>query len=566
MHRLSELGATSYAPGHIVAGDERGWLTWADLMTDVTQLRAALSAAGGERWALYHSDSYLFTVGLIALLAEGLEVFLPAENHQGMIEALGEEDARLAGEFGGAERVELLRADAANNVEDFRLSGSVVVYTSGSTGKPKPIPKSLHQFDEELAALEGNWGEALSGALIGGTVSHQHIYGLLFVVLWPLCAGRRSWRRPFVDPSIMAATLAAEGPNAWIMSPAHLHRLDAALPWARAQGSTALVFSSGGPLEQRAAAAVHAGLGQWPIEVLGSSETGGIAWRHQTALGEPWQPLPGVEVRLAGEDLAVRSPWLADDDWYATADRAVLEPDGRFTLGVRSDRIVKVEGKRVSLPEVESALMAHEHVADCSVVLLQRRRQVLGALLELTPIGEERLAELGHHHFTRELRRFLVNRLAAAAVPRIWRTTASMPRNSQGKLRQKDVLSRFAAGMLPRVRNREYLAGGGRRLQLHVPSDSPYFEGHFREAAILPGVVQLRWVEQLARAELGLRGEFSGMRGVKFTAVTFPEEQLVLELSLNADLGELSFSFDSPRGRHSEGTLLYHRQGPAEPG
>ena len=56
------------------------------------------------------------------------------------------------------------------------------------------------------------------------------------------------------------------------------------------------------------------------------------------------------------------------------------------------------------------------------------------------------------------------------------------------------------------------------------------------------------------------------MRGVKFTAVTFPEEQLVLELRLNADLGELSFSFDSPRGRHSEGTLLYHRQGPAEPG
>ena len=35
---------------------------------------------------------------------------------------------------------------------------------------------------------------------------------------------------------------------------------------------------------------------------------------------------------------------------------------------------------------------------------------------------------------------------------------------SQGKLRQKDVLSRFAAGMLPPVINREELPGGGRRL------------------------------------------------------------------------------------------------------
>ncbi len=566
MLRLTDLAATSFAPEHIVAGDERGWLTWADLLADVAYLRGVLRAAGRERWALYHGDSYLFTAGLLALLAEGLPVYLPAENHQGMVDALGAEGAALAGEFGGAEQVALARAPGAQRAEDLRLTGSVVVYTSGSTGRPKPIPKSLRQLDAELTALEENWGETLAGALVGGTVSHQHIYGLLFIVLWPLVAGRRSWRRPFVDPGIMAATLAAEGRNAWVMSPAHLHRLDGALPWARARAATVLVFSSGGPLEQRAAEAVNEGLGQYPVEVLGSSETGGIAWRRQAVLGEPWQPLPGLEVRAVGGELAVHSPWLPDDDWYVTADRAVLQDDGRFVLGVRSDRIVKVEGKRVSLPEVEAALASHEYVADCSVVVLQRRRQVLGALLELSAVGREQFDALGHHRFSRELRSFLVNRLAAAAVPRVWRFVDALPRNSQGKLRQKDVTSRFAAGSLPPVRNRQEIAGGGRRLQLHVPADSPYFEGHFRAAPILPGVVQLRWAEQLARAELGLAGEFAGMRGVKFTAVTFPEEQLVLELHWDAVSGELRFAYESPRGRHSEGTLLYHRRVPAESG
>ncbi|NND68205.1 MAG: AMP-binding protein [Halioglobus sp.] len=566
MHRLAELDAASFTPGHVVAGDERGWLNWGDLVADVSSLRARFRAAGCARWALYHGDSYLFTAGLLALLAEGLEVFLPAENHRGMVDALNAQGAALAGEFGGAERVVLSRAANGQAVEEFALSGSVVVFTSGSTGNAKPIAKSLRQFDAELAALEQSWGAALAGALIGGTVSHQHIYGLLFIVLWPLCAGRRVWRRPFVDPSIMAATLAAEGANAWVMSPAHLHRLDAALPWAQARGATALVFSSGGPLEQRAAAAVFERLGKYPIEVLGSSETGGIAWRHQTVLGEPWQPLPGLEVRLEGEELAVRSAWQEDDGWYLTADRATLEADGRFVLGARSDRIVKVEGKRVALPEVESALLQHDYVADCSVVVLQRRRQVLGALLELSAEGTERHAALGHHHFTRELRRFLVNRLAAAAVPRVWRVIGAMPRNSQGKLRHKDVLRRFASGTLPPVTSREELGGGGRRLLLHAPTDSPYFEGHFREAPILPGVVQLRWAEQLARDELGLAGEFAGMRGVKFTAVTFPLEQLVLDLRWDAASGELRFTYESTRGRHSEGTLLYHRQVPAESG
>ena len=111
MLRLAELGAGSYAPDHVVAGDERGWQTWADLVADVSALRARFRATPSPRWALFHGDSYLFTAGLLALLAEGLEVYLPAENHRGIVDALVGEGAALAGEFGGAEQVALARAD-----------------------------------------------------------------------------------------------------------------------------------------------------------------------------------------------------------------------------------------------------------------------------------------------------------------------------------------------------------------------------------------------------------------------------------------------------------------------
>ena len=564
MRKLAALQADAFCADHIVARDAESEIGWGQFVAEVQSLRNVIDAHGATAVALYHRDSYRFCVGLFALLAAGKTVYLPAENHAAMVQSLRGEGVALAGEFADSDAIALEPSSsrgsgsAEGGQASLRLSGDIVVYTSGSTGDAKPIPKTLQQVDAELAALEQNWGEQLGDAVIAATVSHQHIYGLLFVVLWPLCAGRSFWRRPFVDPAIMAATLKAQSRGAWIMSPAHLHRLDEAMPWADVRDKTAIVFSSGGPLDQQAAQGLHDRLGQLPVEVLGSSETGGIAWRRQLRLGQPWQPLPGVDVRFEEGVLAVRSPWLADDQWFVTADQAAADDEGGFRLGVRSDRIVKVEGKRVSLPEVEMALRQSPLVEDSAVVVLQRRRQMLGALVELSSAGTAQYAEQGHHRFTRELRRFLVTRLAAAAMPRIWRIVDRLPRNAQGKVLQKQLLAYFTDAGLPRVLSRETLTPDRCRLLLHVPPDSPYFDGHFDKVSIVAGVVQLHWTELLARRYLGLQGEFHGMRSLKFKDLIFAGTQLTLEMSYCRESKELKFHYESDTGRHSEGTLVYH--------
>ena len=39
-------------------------------------------------------------------------------------------------------------------------------------------------------------------------------------------------------------------------------------------------------------------LGVAPVEVYGSSETGGVAWRQRARHGDTWQPLPGIAQRF----------------------------------------------------------------------------------------------------------------------------------------------------------------------------------------------------------------------------------------------------------------------------
>ncbi len=255
--------------------------------------------------------------------------------------------------------------------------------TSGSSGEAKLIDKSLRQLANEVEALEQLWGASLGSATVIGSVAAQHIYGLLFRVLWPLCAGRPFLRRaqPFPEDLQRASLEQAHG-FAWVASPALLKRMGDNLDWPVLR-PLRRVFSSGGALPAEAAEQLWQRLGQWPTEIYGSSETGGIAWRqgHQ-----PWQPFPGVAPSLdqAGA-LRIASPYLPAGHIEQTADAVELLADGRFFLRGRLDRIVKLEEKRIALPSLEQVLVGHEWVSDARCGVIQQGRAFLGALVALSP-------------------------------------------------------------------------------------------------------------------------------------------------------------------------------------
>ena len=557
MKTLSSLERNSFEPGHPVARNAAGPVTWEQFLADVDATRAVIGGELGAEWALFESDTYRFAVGLIALLGEGKRVYIPGENHAGLVRDLVLQRVRFLGLFPSAECSLAVASGGGAVARPLRLGGAIVVFTSGSTGDAKSIPKSLAQLDAELLAQENLWGERLAYADIMGTVSHQHLYGLLFSVLWPLCAGRCFWYRPFVDPVAMARQAAVRPRSAWVMSPAHLHRLGANMPWQSVAESLALIFSSGGALATDAALTIGRDCGQTPVEIFGSSETGGIAWRQQSAEQSSWQPLPGVEFRFTKESaLAVRSPFLPDEQWYITDDAATPAAPGGFLLGGRLDRIVKIEGKRVALAEVEQALLDRAEIGDACAIVLARKRPCVGALLVLSPQGWELHRQLGHADFTRQLRHALGDCLAAAAVPRAFRLAPVLPRNTQGKLLRKEIEQHFESETRPRVLRHES-RDNGCQLQLAVSPNCQYFEGHFPDNPILPGVVQLKWAEDMAREWLGVDGPFQGMRSVKFKKVILPGTVLTLALDYTPGNGRLDFRFSSVAGEHSQGRMQY---------
>lgn len=208
--------------------------------------------------------------------------------------------------------------------------------------------------------MESLWGEHLNGTIIQSTVSHQHIYGLLFRLLWPLCGAR-----PFAINNLEYPEQVAlyAGPSVTLISsPALLKRLS-----AEHQGlPLACIFSSGGPLANSAAVHCEALFSQLPIEVFGSTETGGIAYRQQKTATTPWRLFPTVMATLNQENcLRLCAPHINGDKWYQTADECYFHNTVSFELKGRTDRVVKIEEKRVSLVEVEKRLEQLEWSKKC---------------------------------------------------------------------------------------------------------------------------------------------------------------------------------------------------------
>ncbi|GAB1261607.1 ApeI family dehydratase [Aurantivibrio plasticivorans] len=90
-----------------------------------------------------------------------------------------------------------------------------------------------------------------------------------------------------------------------------------------------------------------------------------------------------------------------------------------------------------------------------------------------------------------------------------------------------------------------------------APKDLVYFDGHFDQAAVLPGVVQLTWAEYYGRGHFKFQGKFSHLEAIKFQNVIVPEQRVSLTLRYEAEKGKLHFRFESDSGRHSSGRFVF---------
>jgi 3-hydroxymyristoyl/3-hydroxydecanoyl-(acyl carrier protein) dehydratase len=496
---------------------------------------------------LHTASAALFVSGLLAAAARRATVFCPAHLQPEYLREIGAANGVVLTDeaVAGALRLELASETGRFDIVPGDID--LAFFTSGTTSAPKFVPKHIAQLDLEGRKLHRLW--SVRAGHVYATVSHQHIYGMLFRIFWPVISGRVSEDRPAETWETLSGKLTPA--TTLVSSPAHLTRI----PDGFDAGNPALIFSSGAPLPFDAAMAAREKFGSLPIEVLGSTETGGIAWRQQERSDALWTPFEEVGIEADADGGLVVVSAVAGDTPVATGD-LVEKVGAQIRLKGRGDRIAKIDGNRVSLPRVEEALAALPLVETAAVVDLPQRKGALGAIVELNTDGRAALKDLGAFRLSRKLREMLVGRMEPRERPKHW-LFAPVPLDRQGKRVQAVLRAKFVhhgdveLGILMAAS----VDGDCAELTLELDPQMVWFQGHFPNEPILPGIAQTHMAAMWAECLWGFRPFGANLFQVKFRRVMRPGSQIILRLARDIDRQRLGFGYEHDGIIASEGKI-----------
>ncbi len=194
------------------------------------------------------------------------------------------------------------------------------------------------------------------------------------------------------------------------------------------------------------------------IDGLGSTEMIHIFVSHRpedTRRGATGHAIPGYRATVLDDDgnpcppgvvgkLAIKGPtgcrYLADErqksyvkwGWNLTGDAYKMDADGYFYYQARTDDMIISAGYNIAGPEVESALLAHEAVAECGVVGApdEERGQIVKAFVVLKP------GYTANEVMVKALQDYVKQAIAPYKYPRAIEFRESLPRTETGKLQR----------------------------------------------------------------------------------------------------------------------------------
>jgi amino acid adenylation domain-containing protein len=366
-------------------------------------------------------------------------------------------DAELDRHDPGAESDKLIEIPTASpsNV-------AYVIYTSGSTGQPKGVVVEHRHAINFLHAMIEAWKITPSSAVLSFAaytfdVSVMDMFMPLLagakVVLAPpetlhspprLAALIRSSKVTFacLPPAVLSLLTSEEFPDLHtLLSAGEELTSDLLRAWLRNGGGTMEFYNGYGPTE----AAIGSLYMKLEPDIQLPPPIGRPKPNYQAyILDEHLNPVPvGVtgELHVGGAGVSrgylgrpeltkerfIPDPFRPGGRLYKTGDLARRRPDGTVVFAGRIDNQVKINGLRVELGEIETALLAHPEVGQAVVVVTSDQggaRQLTGYLR----------AESGATPQVADLRAHLARTLPGYMIPTYLIALDKLPLTTNGKI------------------------------------------------------------------------------------------------------------------------------------
>ena len=141
-----------------------------------------------------------------------------------------------------------------------------------------------------------------------------------------------------------------------------------------------------------------------------------------------------------GDHARFEKTYFADyKNYYFTGDGARRDADGYYWITGRVDDVINVSGHRMGTAEVESALVAHEKVAEAAVVGYPHEIKGQGIYAYVTLMGGETATE----ELRKELELWVRSEIGPIAKPDLIQWAPGLPKTRSGKIMRR-ILRKIA--------------------------------------------------------------------------------------------------------------------------
>ena len=359
-----------------------------------------------------------------------------------------------------------------------------ILYTSGSTGQPKGVVHTTGGYLVYTSMTHHYVFDYHEGDVFWCTADVGWVTGHSYIVYGPLANGATTVMFEGVpnypDASRHWQVCDKHGVNIYYTAPTAIRALmrEGDAPVAKtSRASIRLLGTVGEPINPEAWLWYHnvVGGGRCPIvDTWWQTETGGILITPlpgATALkpGSATLPFFGVEPAIVDHEGTLQEGASAGnlcmlDSWpgqmrtlygdherffetyfsqypgkYFTGDGCRRDEDGYYWITGRVDDVINVSGHRMGTAEVESALVAHEKVAEAAVVGYPHDIKGQGIYAYVTlNLGEDPTDEL-----RQELVQWVRKEIGPIATPDLIQWAPGLPKTRSGKIMRR-ILRKIA--------------------------------------------------------------------------------------------------------------------------
>jgi acyl-coenzyme A synthetase/AMP-(fatty) acid ligase len=320
---------------------------------------------------------------------------------------------------------------------------ALIIFTSGTAGEPKPVRHGQRYLANQHIQAE-HWFGAQPGDLCWCTAASGWSKSSRnsFVAAWTRGAAALVHDGRF-EPAERLDIVEREGVAVLCMAPTE-YRAIAKRTELRPLPSLRHAVAAGEPLNPEIVELWRDQVGVSIHDGYGQTETGALTGMP---IGEPvrpgsmGRPLPGFKMWVENGELVADPatiPTITIDappgTWH-TGDRVREDEDGYLWFEGRADDVIISAGYRIGPFEVESALVAHEAVAEAAAVAAPD--DVRGAVVRAIVVLRD-----GHKpsdELVRELQDHVKAETAPYKYPRVIDFARELPKTSSGKIKRAEL-------------------------------------------------------------------------------------------------------------------------------